>query len=125
MSTANTLQTLNGLFKMTYADKLERIIPDAVKLYKMIPFVSKDKQPGNKYNQPVLLKAEHGITYGGPDDDAFNLLPPVAGATKNAEISGNPRVMRSLLGLTSASRAIQAGPRAFEDATKHLIANML
>lgn len=91
----------------------------------MIPFVAKDKMPGNKYNQPVILQAEHGISYGGPDDDAFNLLPPVAGAIKNAQVSGNPRVMRSLLGYTSASRAAGGGTRAFEDATKHLVANML
>lgn len=57
MSTSNTTTTLNGLFKQVYADKLERLIPDGVKLYKMIPFVAKDKQPGNKYNQPVEFAA--------------------------------------------------------------------
>lgn len=45
MATTNTLTTLNGLAKQTYADKLERLIPDGVKLFKMIPFVKKDKQP--------------------------------------------------------------------------------
>lgn len=55
MAEANTIATLNGLFKQTYADKLEKLIPDGVKLYKMIPFVAKEKQLGNRYNQPVIL----------------------------------------------------------------------
>ena len=33
--------------------------------------------------------------------------------------------MRSMLGLTAASRAAGGGQRAFEDATKHIVANML
>lgn len=49
---ANTLESLNGLFKQVYSSKLENLQPDSVKLYKMIPFVSKEKQLGNKYNQP-------------------------------------------------------------------------
>lgn len=125
MATANTLATLNGLFKEVYASKLEQLIPDGVKLYKMIPFASREKQIGNNYNQPVILGAEHGITYGGPDDDAFNLNPAVAGQIKNAQVRGNPKVMRSLLGYTSASRAAGGGTKAFEDATKYLVANML
>jgi len=124
MAQSNTLMTLNGLFKEVYANKLERLIPDGVKLYKMIPFVPKEKQIGNRYNQPVILGAEHGITYGGPDDDAFNLEPAVAGQIKNAQVPGNPRVMRSNLGYTSASRSKNSAG-AFEEATKYLVANML
>lgn len=124
MATANDLTTLNGLFKQTYGDKLEKLIPDGVKLYKMIPFVAKEKQLGNRYNQPVILGAEHGMTYGGPDDDAFTLEAAVAGQIKNATVPGNPKVLRSLLGYNSASRA-QNSAGAFEDATKYLVANML
>jgi hypothetical protein len=49
---ANTLTTLNGLFKEVYASKLENLIPDGVILLNMIPFVKKDAQPGNLYHQP-------------------------------------------------------------------------
>lgn len=55
MSTANTLASLNGLFKESYADKLKELIPDGVKLLNRIKFMSKDKQPGNLYHQPVIL----------------------------------------------------------------------
>lgn len=125
MATSNNLQTLNGLFKEAYADKLKELIPDGVKLLNKIKFMSKDKQPGNLFHQPVILGMEHGVTFASSDDDAFNLNAPVAGVIKDAQIKGNPVVMRSLLGYTSASRAAQGGQKAFMDATKFLVANML
>ena len=65
------------------------------------------------------------VTFASSDDDAFNLNPPVAGVIKDAQIKGNPVVMRSLLGYASASRSAQGGNKAFMDATKFLVANML
>ncbi len=124
-STANSLQTLNGFFKEAYADKLKELIPDGVKLLNRIKFLSKDKQPGNLYHQPVILGMEHGVTFASSDEDAFNLNPPVAGVVRDAQVKGNPVVMRSLLGYTSASRAALGGQKAFMDATKFLVANML
>jgi len=132
MSTTNTFSTpnntvgnLNGLFKETYADKLENLIPDQVKLLNMIKFMSKDKQPGNLYHQPVILGLEHGVTFAGSDEDAFNLNAPVAGQIKDAQIKGSPAVLRSFIGYVAASRAAQGSAQAFMDATKYLVANML
>jgi hypothetical protein len=51
----NTIATLNGLFKETYAKELKNLIPDQVKLINMIKFLPKDKNPGNLYHQPVIL----------------------------------------------------------------------
>jgi hypothetical protein len=87
--------------------------------------MAKDKQPGNLFHQPVILQQEHGVTFASSDDDAFNLQPPVAGAVKDAQIRGNPVLMRSVLGFTAASRAVQGGKQAFMDATKYLVKNML
>ena len=122
---SNTVGTLNGLFKETYADKLKELIPDGVKLLNKIKFMSKDKQPGNLYHQPVILGMEHGVTFAASDEDAFNLQAPVAGQIKDAQLRGNPLVLRSILGYAAASRAAQGGAKAFMDATKFLIANML
>lgn len=36
-------ESLNALFKESYGDKLENLIPDGVKLYKAIKFMSKDE----------------------------------------------------------------------------------
>lgn len=126
MATANTFTTtLNGLFKETYADKIESLIPEGLKLYKAVKFLSKEKQPGNLYHQPVILGLEHGVTFASSDDDAFNLNAPVAGQIKDAQIRGNPVLLRSVLGYVAAQRASQGGQKAFMDATKFLVANML
>lgn len=121
----NSVGTLNGFFKETYANKLELLIPDGVKLLNKIKFMAKDKSPGNLFHQPVILGLEHGITFASSDDDAFNLQVPVAGVVKDAQVRGNPVVLRSVLGYTAASRAAQGTAQAFEDATKFLVANML
>jgi hypothetical protein len=125
MSTMNTFQILNGLFKDVWADNLVDSRPDNVKLQTMIKFLAKDKQPGNLYHQPVILGMEHGVTFAASDDDAFNLNPPIAGQIKDATIRGNPVLLRSVMGYTAASRAAQGGKQAFMDATKYLVASML
>jgi hypothetical protein len=125
MSSPNVVTSLNGLFKEAYADKLKELIPDGVKLLNRIKFMSKDKQPGNLFHQPVILGQEHGVTFASSDEDAFYLQPAVAGVIRDAQVKGSPIVMRSLLGYTAASRAAQGGPKAFMDATKFLVANML
>ena len=57
MAQSNTFGTpdgvvgnLNGMFKESYADKMELLIPDGVKALNKIGFLSKDKQPGNLYH---------------------------------------------------------------------------
>jgi hypothetical protein len=92
---------------------------------KEMKFLEKSKQPGNLFHMPVILGAEHGVTFASSDEDAFNLNPAVAGAIKDAQVRGNPIVMRSLIGYTALSRAAQGGAQAFEDATKYVVANML
>jgi hypothetical protein len=125
MSANNTVTTLNGLFKETYAKELKNLIPDQVKLINMVPFLPKDKNPGNLYHQPVILGLEHGVTFASSDDDAFTLNAPVSGTIKDAQVKGCPAVLRSVLGYVAASRASQGSTQAFMDATKFLIANML
>lgn len=121
----NSVGTLNGMFKETYADKLKELIPDGVKLLNKIEFMAKERQPGNLYHQPVILGMEHGVTFANSDQDAFNLNAPVAGVIKDAQVRGNPIVLRSLIGYTAVSRAAQGGAKAFMDATKFVVANML
>lgn len=125
MATANDLSTLNGLFKETYADKMNRLIPEGTKLLQKINFLPKDRQPGNNYHQPVVLGMEHGVTFADSGEGAFTLSPPVAGQIQDATVRGYQLVLRSVLSYVAASRAMGSGPRAFEDATKFLVKNML
>jgi len=120
----NTVGNLNGLFKETYSDKLEQLIPDGVKIINKIKFMAKDKQPGNQFHQPVILGLEHGVTFAASDQDAFNLQSAVAGQIKDAVVRGNPVILRSILGYAAVSRST-GSTQAFESATKFLVANML
>lgn len=119
----NVTGNLNGLFKQVYADKLANLIPDGVKLMNLIKFNSKDKT-GDKYNQPVILGMEHGVTFAGSDEDGFTLNAAVAGTIKNAEVRGNALVLRSVIGYKAISTST-GSEQAFEQATKYLVANML
>lgn len=121
----NTVGQLNGFFKELYADKLKDLIPEGLKIINAIGFISKEKQGGNMYHQPVILGMEHGVTFASSDEDAFNLLPAIAGQIKDAQVRGNPMVMRSILGYAAASRAMKGGQQAFMEATKYLVSNML
>lgn len=121
---ANTLDTLNGLFKVVYANSMEDLIPDGVKLLAKIPF-NKQQSLGKSYLQPVVLGMEHGVTFAGPTEDAFTLNDAVAGQIQEAEVRGSQLVLKSLLGYASASRSSGGDAKAFKSATKFLVGNML
>lgn len=124
-STANDISTLNGLFKEIYADKIKDLTPEGVILYKEIPFVQESKQTGNLYHVPVVLGSEHGFTYGGAQGEAFNLNDAVAGVMKDATVQGYEMVLRSRISVGAISRSLKGGKQAFENASKHLVSNML
>jgi hypothetical protein len=124
MATVNTATTLNGLFKEVYAKKLVDLIPDGVKLLTAIPFVQQSERTGKNYNQPVVLGQEHGVTFAASSEDAFTLLPAVAGQIENAVVQGNALVLRSAIGYKAAQASIGSA-QAFEQGTKFLIGNML
>lgn len=120
---SNQVDTLNGHFKESYADKIKDLIPEGVKLYNMISFNSADKQPGNYYHQPVTLGLEHGFTYGGSAGSAFSLNDAVASAHQDAQVRGHEMVLRSYLSVAAASRS--KGKNSFVQESKLLVQNML
>lgn len=125
-TSANTYaDSLNANFKVVYADKIENLIPDGVKLLNKISFSGREAQLGLLYSQPLILGLEHGVTFAGSTDDAFALQAPIAGQLKEAQVRGCQMVLRSVLGYAAAARAAGGGQRAFEDSTKFLVANMM
>lgn len=116
--------TLNGLFKEVYASDIVNLIPEGIKLLTKIQF-SKRNSLGSNYHQPVILGHEHGVTFANGDEDAFTLQSAVAGQIKDAQVLGTQMVLRSVLGLAAASRAVEGGSKAFMQATKFLVGNML
>jgi hypothetical protein len=115
---------LTGLFKESYADDILNLIPESAKLTKMIPFVQRDKELGNKYHQPVVLGQEQGVTYAAADAGAFALNDSIAMQLKDAQIQGNQMLLRSSLAYDSAARASNS-KKAFVKGTELLVENML
>jgi hypothetical protein len=124
MSTQNNMDQLNGLFKQLYADKIQMLVPDGVKLAKRIKFSERQKL-GDYFNQPVNLSRELGFTYGGEDGGAFTLQSAVAGQTKNAQVRGVEIVLRSNIPFNSILRSQNVSKAAFVGATKYVVQNMM
>ena len=118
--------TLNGLFKKIYSGKgIENLVPDNIKLAKMVEFAPQAKRNGESYQQPVILKSEHGITYGGTDGSVFTYNAAISGATKQATILPAEMVLRSSVSIGALNRSKNVSEGAFANATKHVIENML
>lgn len=124
MSSANTVDTLNGLFKESYASKIQDLVPEGVRLLKEIPFNSAEKQPGNLYHAPITLGLEHGFTYGGGDGAVFSLNAAIASPMRDAQVRGTEMVLVSAISVGAASRSVSS-KNAFEQATKRLVQTML
>lgn len=123
MATVADPTQYNGLFKIVYADKIKDLIPDGVKVLKMIDFVPKAEMQGESYRQAVSLNLEHGFTYSN-SGSATNLNGAIAGATKFAEVRSTEMILQSTVSLAAVSRS-QNPQAAFVQATKHVVKNMM
>lgn len=65
------------------------------------------------------------VTFAGEEEGAFALNAPVAGQIKNARVQGSQMLLRSVMSYEAASRALGGEAKAFEDATKFLVGNMV
>jgi hypothetical protein len=115
---------LTGLFKETYGDAVENLIPESAKLTKIFEFVQKDKELGQRYRQPVIVSQEHGISYAAPDSGAFELEDHVAMQMQDAQVVGSQMLLRSALSYDAAARAASS-KKAFVKSTDLLIKNMM
>ena len=121
----NTVSTLNGLLKTIYGKESIDLRPDHVKLSKAVPFIEKKKMNGANYNQTIVVKSEHGVTYGGSAGDAFTYNDAIAGATVQATIAPSVMVLKSQISRTAIQRTENLTEGAVANATKHVIENML
>lgn len=124
MSIDNNIQSLNGMFKERYADKIVNLIPEGYHVYNRIKFMESAKL-GNFYHFPVILGAEHGFTHAGTGDGAFNLYNSVPGQVKDATAQGYQTVLRSTIAVSVLSRTLGGTAAAFENATKFIVGNMV
>jgi hypothetical protein len=120
---ANQVDTLNGLFKDRYADKVTDLVPDHVKLYNAVKFDS-SKKLGNSYNEPVILSLESGFTYGSESGNLFDLNDVKEFKMRNAEIKARELVLRSAISIGALSRSA-GNEQSIEKGMDLMVGNML
>lgn len=118
-----TTTQLDGMFKQVYGDDIPDLIPREMHIQNAVKFVPRQKELGNKYNQPVRLADSSGFTFAGADAGAFTLGDAKSLTLKNAQVSGAQIVLREQLDYESAARAA-SGRNAFKDATKYVFEGM-
>lgn len=124
---ANTVDTLSGLFKEVYADELKNLVPAAAKIQKDAPFVSRDKQEGNVYHQPIRLTRAHGWTLS-TSGDAFALNPAEPARSDDAQVQGSSFILREVISYSAAAK-LSSGKgadrkRAYVAGTSYMVENM-
>jgi hypothetical protein len=117
------VDNLNGLFKTVYASEINNLIPDNAKLVKMIAFKTSERI-GDHYEQPVVVTAEHGVTYAAPRAGAFALNGHIAMTTVQAKVEGYQMLLRSAIAYETAARSV-GSKAAFIAGTELVIENML
>ena len=123
MAQFNDLTTLNGLFKDVYASEIYNMIPSVAKLQDIIKFIGRQYQEGNQYVQPLVLQLEHGISYGSPEDGAFDLNASISGVVKHARVRGAQLLLRTSVAYDVLARS-QNNAGAFAQATKFIVQAM-
>jgi hypothetical protein len=104
VTTTNTVEALEGLYKVVYGDGPQFLAPENVKLYKEIKF-SEAERIGKSFNFPVVLKMEQGYTYGGSSGDAFSLDEAVSGLMDEATLDGSEGLLRTKMSYRAAAKA--------------------
>lgn len=124
-TTTVTFDTLNGLFKDQFAPEVENLIPDHVLLQKgLIDWIPQDKQPGEFYSIPTVLKSNQGVTYGGESGSVTALKDAKPGLMKEAQIKGSEMILRGQLSYAVLARAATAGNKAFKKASAWLVEDL-
>lgn len=110
---ANSVANLNTNMKYVYPNnEMVSLIPDNVKMYKMLPEIRETAKMGRKALVPVELGAEGGVTYG--DGTAFAYENEVDGTWKEAEIETYPVVLNMKLSRSAVDR-LASDKNAFID----------
>lgn len=110
---AGTVASLNAAMKYVLPnDKPVSLLPDNVKMYKMLPEIRETQKLGRKALVPVELTAEGGVTYG--DGSAFAYETVVDGTWSEAQVDSVPVVLNMELSRGAVDR-LSSDKNAFID----------
>lgn len=119
MATTNSTTTMVGNFKQIYGETVINLVPDSYRIQKALDFKYAEAL-GDKFNQPVDLTSEHGITYAAAGEEP-TLEQPTAGQSQNAQVDGAQIYARSRVNYEAMDKASAAGPKAFLAATAMVV----
>lgn len=120
MAATNTAATINAWVKEIYADNIQSLIPDGVRLVKMIKFSQGEKELGDNYIQPVTLTHEFGFTVGSGD---FTLNNAIAAVYGEAQVAGKNLLLRTAISYDAMAKASNS-KKAFMKWSEQIIGNM-
>jgi len=123
-SGADTVSTLNGLFKTQYAPDLNDLIPQNAILMQKLKYVPADKQNGAFYAVPCVLRSNQGVSYLGESGGVGDLSTAINAIMKEAQVKGSELNIRGQLSYKALSQAATAGARAFKKASSWLVEDM-
>jgi hypothetical protein len=120
-----TTDSLDGMFKIRYADKLEKLVPSFNKLARDISFQNA-KRLGASYRFPVSLRRSAGVTYAGGSDygTAFSLNAASSGLTKEASLTGTEFVLRESISYGAVAASRGGNMAAFGNAFDRTVVDM-
>lgn len=126
MATVNDQTQLLGLFKQVYAEKIRNAWLMRAPIASSITF-EEQTSTGDKYNAPIDLQLEQGITYatGGSLPSGSGYLSPTAGKMENAQLTGAQYFGRSQVAYEAISRSARVSAAAFEKATSHIVKRLM
>lgn len=123
MAQTNIVSTLNGNYKKVYG-KIVNAVPEVDWFLQNVKW-DKGKKVGGSYEELIVLASENGYTYGGSGGTLYTLNASVAMATAPASVTPFEYTMRTQVSYGAASRAAEAGPRAFAKWNTLILGNMM
>lgn len=120
MAQYNTASTISAWLKEIYADSLQNLVPEGVRLIKMVQFKAGEKELGDNFIQPVALTHEHGFTVGS---GAFSLNNHIAATYAEAQVAGKNLLLRTAISYDAAAKA-SSSKKAFMKWSEQVVGNM-
>lgn len=119
-----TVANLDGMFKDQFHKDVEDLKPQHVVLQDLVDWVPADKQNGEFYSIPTLLRSNQGVTYLGESGGIGTLVTARPAIMKEAQIHGSEINVRGQLSYKALSQAATAGARAFKKASAWLVEDL-
>lgn len=121
---ADTLATLDALFKEQYLEKgLQEVMPEHTPLMSGVPFVGQKEKSGRELVFPILISREHGFTALGQTGLNQSLRAATTAQIREARVVSYGYMGRTQIDTMSIARAI-GDAQAFVNTVQYKVKNL-